>query len=134
MATQQEGSALPDFLRMDGSGEPPAAAAVADGRWYGWPSKELKPVTLSDEQGRTVRVRAPVMDLEGLITPTELHYVVQHFDVPEVISSDQWTLSIDGEIKLDGLYERDRVWAQLNGGGERLRLRTNHGNIDIDVR
>lgn len=96
MATQQEEGALPDFLRMDGAGAP---EPVGNGSWYGWPSKEQTPVTLSDEQGRTVRVRTPVMDLEGLITPTELHYVVQHFDIPEVIPPDQWELKIDGDVK-----------------------------------
>ena len=56
-------------------------------------------MTLPDPKGRTMRVRAPVMDLEGLITPTELHYVVQHFDVPEPIPAENWTLKIHGEVK-----------------------------------
>ena len=41
--------------------------------------KELKPMIVSDEQGNLRAVRSPVMDLEGLITPTNLFYVVQHF-------------------------------------------------------
>ncbi len=28
------------------------------------------------------------MDLEGLITPTDLHYTVQHFAVPPVVETD----------------------------------------------
>jgi DMSO/TMAO reductase YedYZ molybdopterin-dependent catalytic subunit len=39
------------------------------------------------------------MDLEGLITPTPLHYTVQHFDVPPLIPAADWTLTIDGEVK-----------------------------------
>ena len=31
---------------------------------------DINPVTLTDDEGRTVRIRTPVMDLEGLITPT----------------------------------------------------------------
>ena len=83
MATQQEQEgAVPDFLRMEKAEAPekPTSPNAGD-RWYGWPSKELKPITLLEESGRVQRVRTPVMDLEGLITPVELHYVVQHFDV-----------------------------------------------------
>ena len=58
------------------------------GNWYGWPAKDIKPATLTDDAGRAVRIRAPVMDLEGLITPTNLHYTVQHFAVPPVVETD----------------------------------------------
>jgi hypothetical protein len=34
------------------------------------------------------------MDLEGLITPTSLHYTVQHFAVPPVVETDTWELKI----------------------------------------
>ena len=64
--------------------------------WYGWPHRKVEPVTLLRPDGKTERVRTPVMELEGLITPTELHYVVQHFGVPETVSGHatgpcQWT-------------------------------------------
>ena len=52
-----------------------------------------------DDQGRTVRIRTPVMDLEGLITPTNLHYTVQHFDVPPVVETEKWELKIHGQVK-----------------------------------
>ena len=39
------------------------------------------------------------MDLEGLITPTSLHYTVQHFAVPPVVETDKWELNIVGEVK-----------------------------------
>ena len=67
--------------------------------WYGWPAKDIKPATLTDDAGRTVRIRTPVMDLEGLITPTNLHYTVQHFAVPSVVETDTWELKIVGEVK-----------------------------------
>ncbi len=98
MTTREEG-AVPDFLRMDDSIGSDAANAGLTGDWYGWPSKDVTPVTLLDDEGRTVRIRTPVMDLEGLITPTNLHYTVQHFDVPPLIPADQWALTIDGEVK-----------------------------------
>jgi DMSO/TMAO reductase YedYZ molybdopterin-dependent catalytic subunit len=99
MATQQEEGAIPDFLKMDGSGGPQSTNPHGSGRWYGWPSKAMNPVNLLDEEGRVKRVRTPVVDLEGLITPTELHYVVQHFEVPDVVPADKWTLTIGGEVK-----------------------------------
>ncbi len=99
MTTTKEEGAVPDFLRMDGAAGSDAANDGKTGDWFGWPSKPVRPVTLLDEQGRTVRIRTPVMDLEGLITPTDLHYTVQHFDVPEVVGTDRWSLTVDGEVK-----------------------------------
>ena len=99
MATQQDEGAVPDFLRMEDAGGPESTNPHRSETWYGWPSKQVEPVNLLDDDGRTRRVRTPVMDLEGLITPTELHYVVQHFDIPEVVPADQWTLTIDGEVR-----------------------------------
>ena len=60
------------------------------GNWHGWPTKDINPVILTDDAGRAVRIRTPVMDLEGLITPTSLHYTVQHFAVPPVVETDAW--------------------------------------------
>ena len=99
MATIKEEGAVPDFLRMDAETGSVPANDGRKGDWYGWPSKEVKPVTLLDDEGRAVRIRTPVMDLEGLITPTNLHYTVQHFDVPEVVPTDKWSLTIEGEVK-----------------------------------
>ena len=98
MATQrQEDTGRPDFLQMEGDAA--ATEVEQEDSWLGWPSKTLKADTLPDEKGRVMRVRTPVMDLEGLITPTELHYVVQHFGVPEPLSAEKWSLTIDGEVK-----------------------------------
>jgi DMSO/TMAO reductase YedYZ molybdopterin-dependent catalytic subunit len=99
MATTGREGAVPDFLRMD---QPVSSDPINVGRtgnWHGWPSKAVRPVTLTDDEGRTVRIRTPVMDLEGLITPTDLHYTVQHFAVPPVVERDRWALTIAGEVK-----------------------------------
>jgi DMSO/TMAO reductase YedYZ molybdopterin-dependent catalytic subunit len=98
MATAAEG-AVPDFLRMDQPVSSDPANAAKTGDWHGWPTKDITPVTLTDNEGRTVRIRTPVMDLEGLITPTNLHYTVQHFAVPPVVESAEWQLQIAGEVK-----------------------------------
>ena len=99
MATAKEEGAVPDFLRMDAQSDSIPAKLDRKSDWYGWPSTDVKPVTLLDDLGRTVRIRTPVMDLEGLITPTNLHYTVQHFDVPEIVPTDKWSLTINGEVK-----------------------------------
>lgn len=99
MAIQQDEGAIPDFLRMDGAQPAQTSQATSSKEFYGWPSKELKPVTLLDDEGKAVKVRTPVTELKGLITPVELHYVVQHFDVPPAVSADRWNLSITGEVK-----------------------------------
>ena len=98
MATRQD-DVVPDFLRMDDAIGSDPANANKTGDWNGWPTKDLNTVNLMDDEGRTVRIRTPVMDLEGLITPTDLHYTVQHFDVPPVVATDQWELKIHGEVK-----------------------------------
>jgi DMSO/TMAO reductase YedYZ molybdopterin-dependent catalytic subunit len=99
MATTKEDDAIPDFLRMDQTVSSDPVNASKTGDWHGWPTKEIKPVILTDDEGRTVRIRTPVMDLEGLITPTDLHYTVQHFAVPAVVQADAWKLEIVGEVK-----------------------------------
>ena len=99
MATTKAVGAVPDFLRMDQPVSSDPANAKKTGDWHGWPTKDINPVTLTDDEGRTVRIRTPVMDLEGLITPTHLHYTVQHFAVPPVVESAAWKLKIVGEVK-----------------------------------
>ena len=44
------------------------------GNWHGCSTKDINPVMLTDTEGRTVRIRTPVMDLEGLITPPPALY------------------------------------------------------------
>ena len=99
MATERKGDAAnPEFLSMEDRGG--AGATVEDSEtWLGWPTKRLKAAVVNDDRGRLMRVRTPVMDGEGLITPTDLHYVVQHFDVPEPVPAARWELSVDGEVK-----------------------------------
>ncbi len=100
MATQHE-KLEPDFLRMDGpSGSTTQADGLGTGRSMGWPSRNVaQPKTIVDDDRRTTRVRTPVMDLEGLMTPTHLFYVVQHFAVPEPVAPERWRLTVDGAVK-----------------------------------
>jgi DMSO/TMAO reductase YedYZ molybdopterin-dependent catalytic subunit len=99
----------PEFLRMAGpSGTSTGAGEVGNGQNMGWPSQNVaQPKTIVDDAGRITRVRTPVMDLEGLMTPTHLFYVVQHFAVPEPVSPKAWRLTVDGVVKqlLEITYE-----------------------------
>ena len=103
------------------------ANAKKTGNWHGWPTKDIDPVTLTDDEGRTVRIRTPIMDLEGLITPTHLHYTVQHFAVPPVVESAEWELKIVGEVKSPltlNFDQRLRVRAPLTAIASALRCPT----------
>src|ERR1700710_773874 len=61
MASAKTEGAVPDFLRMDQAIGSDVANARKTGNWFGWPTKDLTPVTLADSEGRTVRIRTPVM-------------------------------------------------------------------------
>jgi sulfane dehydrogenase subunit SoxC len=104
-----EEGAVPDFLRMDQPVSSDPANPKKTGNWHGWPTKDINPITLTDDEGRTVRIRTPVTDLEGLITPTHLHYTVQHFAVPSVVESADWELKIVGEVKTPLTLNFDRL-------------------------
>jgi len=68
--------------------------------FYGWPGRnDAEPRVLLDDEGRVTRIRTPVLDLEGLLTPKHLHYLVQHFQVPDAKTAEQWQVTIDGEVK-----------------------------------
>ena len=58
-----------------------------------------QPRVLLDARERLTRVRTPIMDLDGNLTPTPLTYVVQHFAVPEPTTQEAWRLAVEGEIK-----------------------------------
>lgn len=100
METQQE-DLTPDFLRMDGpSGTATQSGENGNAQSMGWPSRNVaQPKTIIDDQGRVTRVRTPVLDLEGLMTPTHLFYVVQHFAVPEPVAPEAWRLTVDGAVR-----------------------------------
>ena len=102
----------PDFLRMDGpSGTATGAGGHGNGDSMGWPSRNTaQPKTIVDDAGRVTRVRTPVMDLEGLTTPTHLFYVVQHFAVPEPVRPQDWRLTVNGAVHrpLEVTYEELR--------------------------
>ena len=99
----------PDFLRWMA---PAARRRQGDGEWHGqnmgWPSRNTaQPKTIIDDDGRMTRIRTPVMDLEGLTTPTHLFYVVQHFAVPDPVPEQDWRLTSMAAVKPVGITYED---------------------------
>lgn len=65
----------------------------------GWADrKRPTPYTLTDADGRVVSQHTPVGDLQGLITPTDLRYVVVQLDAPDPVHPDDWSMEIGGEV------------------------------------
>jgi DMSO/TMAO reductase YedYZ molybdopterin-dependent catalytic subunit len=51
-----------------------------------------------DAEGRVINGRAPLLDIEGLISPTDAYYIVNQLDGPEPIHPDDGRLTISGAI------------------------------------
>ena len=62
-AQRGEDTANPDFLRMEGASRTGIKPGPSKGEWLGWPTKVLRPRTLTDGQDRVTRVWAPVMEV-----------------------------------------------------------------------
>ena len=82
-----------------------------EGDWImGWPDrKRLELQGGKDADGRVLSGRTPILDQEGLLTPTDSSYVVTQLDMPEPVHPDDWSLQIGGEaereltLSLEGL-------------------------------
>ena len=87
------------FTQTPPAPPPPQPDARDRSTWNGWPSRNTaEPRVIMDDQQRITRIRTPVMELEGHMTPTHLFYVVQHFAVPEPIRTEDWHMTIAGEV------------------------------------
>ena len=55
-----------------------------EGEWIlGWPDrKRPRAEPHKDAEGRIVSARSPVLELEGLITPTDATYIVAQLQMP----------------------------------------------------
>ena len=72
-----------------------------EGDWvFGWPDRKRATVIAGkDAEGRVINGRAPLVDLEGLITPTDAYYIVNQLEVPEPVHPSDWTLEIGGCVE-----------------------------------
>lgn len=72
-----------------------------EGEWLmGWPDRRRpQPLQRKDADGRVGYQRSPWAELQGLITPTDLRYVVAQLEMPEPVHPDDWALTVDGEVE-----------------------------------
>jgi DMSO/TMAO reductase YedYZ molybdopterin-dependent catalytic subunit len=72
-----------------------------EGDWVmGWPDRKRATVIAGkDAQGRVINGRAPITELEGLLTPTDAYYVTNQLQVPDPIHPDDWTLTLSGLVE-----------------------------------
>ncbi|MDP6606325.1 MAG: molybdopterin-dependent oxidoreductase [Dehalococcoidia bacterium] len=72
-----------------------------EGEWLmGWPDrKRAQPLQRNDAEGRVAYQRSPWAELQGLITPTDLRYVVAQLQMPDPVHPDDWSLTVEGEVE-----------------------------------
>lgn len=72
-----------------------------EGDWVmGWPDRKRPGLMAGkDAEGRVINGRAPILDLEGLITPTDAYYIVNQLEVPDPIHPEDWRVTIEGAIE-----------------------------------
>src|SRR5688572_14643102 len=114
-----------------------------EGDWVmGWPDRK-RPTLIAgkDSQGRVINGRAPITELEGLITPTDAYYVVNQLEVPDPLHPDDWILTIGGEVekpiemslkdlqKLPGRTVRAVTECAGNEDRKSTRLNSSHSQI-----
>ena len=75
-------------------------AEEMEGEWVmGWPDRKRARIMPSkDAEGRTIYARSPVLDLEGVLTPTDAYYIVAQLDMPDPVHPDDFSFSIGGMV------------------------------------
>jgi hypothetical protein len=65
----------------------------------GWPQKKrLKRMASADAEGRITYGQSPILEQEGLITPSDATYIVAQMQMPEPTHPDDWAVEIGGEV------------------------------------
>ncbi len=67
-----------------------------EGEWIqGWPDRaRARLMPSKDAQGRTIYARTPLLELEGLITPTDAFYIVAQLNMCEPIHPDDYSFAV----------------------------------------
>ena len=71
-----------------------------EGEWVmGWPDrKRVRVMPSKDSEGRTIFGRSPVLDLEGMLTPTDAYYVIAQLNMPDPVHPDDFSFTIGGMV------------------------------------
>lgn len=77
-----------------------------EGEWImGWPDRKRHRLSPSkDQEGRTIMGRAPFMEHEGLITPTDAFYIIAQLEMPEPVHPDDYSFEVFGEVERPASY------------------------------
>jgi len=77
------------------------ARPEVEGEWVqGWPDRaRARAMPSKDAEGKTIYARTPLLDLEGLITPTDAFYVVCQLNAAEPIHPDDYRLAVKGLVE-----------------------------------
>jgi DMSO/TMAO reductase YedYZ molybdopterin-dependent catalytic subunit len=72
-----------------------------EGEWIqGWPDRaRARLMPSKDAGGRTIYGRTPLLELEGLITPTDAFYIVAQLNMCDPIHPDDYTLTVGGLVE-----------------------------------
>jgi DMSO/TMAO reductase YedYZ molybdopterin-dependent catalytic subunit len=72
-----------------------------EGDWVmGWPDRKRAELAAgNDAEGRVISGRTPILDQEGLITPTNNYYIVTQLDMPDPVHPDDWSMNVSGEVE-----------------------------------
>ncbi|MCZ0951039.1 MAG: molybdopterin-dependent oxidoreductase [Rhodospirillaceae bacterium] len=83
----------------------------AEGEWiHGWPDrKRPRPELFKDSEGRVVSARTPILEQEGLITPTDATHIVAQLQMPEPMHPDDYKFSVFGEVDTPCDYTLDQI-------------------------
>ena len=76
------------------------ARPEVEGEWVqGWPDRaRARLMPSKDAEGKTIYARTPLLDLEGLITPTDAFYIVCQLNAAEPIYPDDYRLTVQGLV------------------------------------
>jgi len=82
-----------------------------EGDWVlGWPDRKRAELMGSkDAEGRVIFARAPILDLEGLITPTDASYIVAQLQMTDPVHPDDFVFSLCGEVERPMDYTLDAL-------------------------
>ncbi len=76
----------------------------------GWPDrKRPQPQIFKDVEGRVVGSRVPLLELEGLITPTDNSFIQAQVQMPEPVHPEDYEFSLFGEVEKPGTWTLEDV-------------------------
>ena len=101
-------------------------AQELEGEWVmGWPDRKRARIMPSkDAEGRTIHARSPVLDLEGVLTPTDAYYIVAQLDMPDPVHPDDFSFSVAGLVEHPGrVHARGAAQVPRTHGARGHRVR-----------